>query len=134
MSGIEHLHHLLDGLGLTAADAVVEAHLERAAKEEKGYTDFLTELLECEAAARRERYLRTRLRLAHLPAVKTLDQFDFSFQPSIDERQVRELKTLRFVHEASNVIFLGPPGVGKTHLSTARATDKIGRASCRERV
>jgi hypothetical protein len=48
--------------------------------------------------------------LAHLPYVKTFDQFDFAFQPSIDERQIRELRTLRFVHEASNVILLGPPG------------------------
>ena len=49
--------------------------------------------------------------------MKTFDQFDFGFQPSIDERQIRELRTLRFVHEASNVILLGPPGVGKTHLA-----------------
>ena len=66
-----------------------------------------------EADARRQRYLKTRLQLAHLPYVKTFDQFDFAFQPSIDERQIRELRTLRFVHEASNVILLGPPGVGK---------------------
>ena len=101
MTAIENLHHLLGSLGLAEADAVVEAHLERAAKEQRGYAEFLTELLEREATARRERYLRTRTRLAHLPAIKTLDQFDFGFQPSIDERQVRELQTLRFVHEAS---------------------------------
>ena len=71
------------------------------------------ELLGCEVDARRQRYLRARLQLAHLPFVKTFDQFDFGFQPSIDERQIRELRTLRFVHEASNVILLGPPGVGK---------------------
>jgi DNA replication protein DnaC len=69
--------------------------------------------------------LKTRLQLAHLPYVKTFDQFDFSFQPSIDERQIRELRTLRFVHEASNVILLGPPGVGKTHLAVALAEAAI---------
>jgi DNA replication protein DnaC len=74
---------------------------------------------------RRQRYLKTRLQLAHLPYVKTFDQFDFAFQPSIDERQVRELRTLRFVHEASNVILLGPPGVGKTHLAVALAETAI---------
>ncbi len=63
--------------------------------------------------------------MAHLPFVKTFEQFDFGFQPSIDERQMRELRTLRFVHEASNVIFLGPPGVGKTHLSVALAEAAI---------
>jgi DNA replication protein DnaC len=57
--------------------------------------------------------------------VKTFDQFDFAFQPSIDERQIRELRTLRFVHEASNVILLGPPGVGKTHLAVALAEAAI---------
>jgi DNA replication protein DnaC len=69
--------------------------------------------------------LKTRLQLAHLPYVKTFEQFDFSFQPSIDERQIRELRTLRFVHEASNVILLGPPGVGKTHLAVALAESAI---------
>jgi DNA replication protein DnaC len=57
--------------------------------------------------------------------VKTFEQFEFAFQPSIDERQIRELRTLRFVHEASNVILLGPPGVGKTHLSVALAEAAI---------
>ena len=65
------------------------------------------------------------MQLAHLPYVKTFDQFDFAFQPSIDERQIRELRTLRFVHEASNVILLGPPGVGKTHLAVALAEAAI---------
>ncbi len=75
--------------------------------------------------ARRTRYLRARLQLAHLPFVKTFDQFDFGFQPSIDEKQIRELRSLRFLHEASNVIRLGPPGVGKTHLSVALAEAAI---------
>ena len=57
--------------------------------------------------------------------MKNFEQFDFSFQPSIDERQIRELRSLRFIHEASNVIFLGPPGVGKTHLSVALADAAI---------
>jgi DNA replication protein DnaC len=95
MTAIEQLQSALNGLGLKAIEA------------------------------RRSRYLRARLQLAHLPFVKNFDQFDFSFQPSIDERQIRELRTLRFLHEASNVIFLGPPGVGKTHLSVALAEAAI---------
>src|SRR5207245_519498 len=69
--------------------------------------------------------MKAKLQLAHLPFVKTFEQFDFQFQPSLDERQIRELRSLRFIHEASNVIFLGPPGVGKTHLSVALAEAAI---------
>src|SRR5438874_9042821 len=122
---IDRLHQSLVSLGLAELDGVVEARLEQAAQREQAYGEFLAELLECEVAARRERYLRTRMRLAHLPAVKTLAQFDFGFQPSIDPRQIRELRTLRFVHEASNVILLGPPGVGKTHLAVSLAETAI---------
>ena len=122
---IERLHTALESLGLQALQARVENLLEQASKKEPSYADFLDELLSCEVEARRARYLKTRLQLAHLPFVKTFEQFDFSFQPSIDERQIRELRTLRFIHEASNVIFLGPPGVGKTHLSVALAEAAI---------
>jgi DNA replication protein DnaC len=122
---IEKLQGALNGLGLKAVEARLEALLEHAAKKEPSYADFLGELLGCEIDARRTRYLRARLQLAHLPFLKNFDQFEFGFQPSIDERQIRELRTLRFIHEASNVIFLGPPGVGKTHLSVALAEAAI---------
>ena len=122
---IEHLQSALNGLGLKAVEARLENLLEQAAKTEPNYADFLQDVLGCEVDARRGRYLRARLQLAHLPFVKNFDQFDFGFQPSIDERQIRELRTLRFIHEASNVIFLGPPGVGKTHLSVALAEAAI---------
>lgn len=125
MTVVEQLQGTLKGLGLTAVEMRLENLLEQAAKKEPSYADFLLDLLKSELEARRTRYLRARLQLAHLPYVKTFDQFDFSFQPSVDERQVRELRTLRFVHEASNVIFLGPPGVGKTHLSVALAEASI---------
>jgi DNA replication protein DnaC len=122
---IEQLHATLSALGLTAVEARLESLLERAAQEESAYADFLQQVLSTETDARRQRYLKTRLQLAHLPYLKTFAQFDFSFQPSIDERQIRELQTLRFVHEASNVILLGPPGVGKTHLAVALAEASI---------
>jgi DNA replication protein DnaC len=125
MTTIERLQGTLNGLGLKAVEARLEGLLEQAAKSEPSYAEFLDQLLGCEVDARRTRYLRARLQLAHLPFLKTFDQFDFTFQPSIDERQVRELRTLRFVHEASNVILLGPPGVGKTHLSVSLAEAAI---------
>lgn len=125
MTAIERLQETLTSLSLTAIEGRLESLLEQAAKGEPSYGEFLLDVLTAEVEARRQRYLKTRLQLAHLPYVKTFEQFDFSFQPSIDERQVRELRTLRFIHEASNVILLGPPGVGKTHLAVALAEAAI---------
>src|SRR5690349_1023349 len=125
MTPLERLRTTLAGLSLTAIDARLETLLEAASKKEPSYADFLLEVMSAEADARKQRYLKTRLQLAHLPFLKTFEQFDFAFQPSIDERQIRDLRTLRFVHEASNVILLGPPGVGKTHLSVALAEAAI---------
>lgn len=125
MTPIERLQTALNGLGLKAVEARLESLLEQASKKEPSYADFLDELLSCEVDARRSRYLRARLQLAHLPFLKNFDQFDFGFQPSIDERQIQELRSLRFIHEASNVVLLGPPGVGKTHLSVALAEAAI---------
>jgi len=109
MTPIEKLQGNLTTLGLKAIDSRLEALLEQAAKSEPSYAEFLDQVLTCEADARRTRYLRARLQLAHLPYLKNFEQFDFAFQPSIDERQIRELRSLRFVHEASNVVLLGPP-------------------------
>jgi DNA replication protein DnaC len=125
VTAIEQLQATLNTLGLKAVEARLETLLEQASKSEPSYAEFLEGLLGCEVEARRTRYLRARLQLAHLPFLKTFEHFDFGFQPSIDERQIRELRTLRFIHEASNVIFLGPPGVGKTHLSVALAEAAI---------
>ena len=99
MTPIEQLRSTLATLSLTAIDARLDALLETAAKKEPSYADFLAEVINTEADARRQRYLKARLQLAHLPYLKTFQQFDFSFQPSIDERQISELRTLRFVRD-----------------------------------
>ena len=127
MTPFERLRTALAALNLTAIDARLETLLENASKKEPSYAEFLLEVMSAEADARRQRYLKTRLQLAHLPYIKTFDQFDFGFQPSIDERQIRELRTMRFVHEASNVILMGPPGVGKTHRAVALAETAVRR-------
>ena len=79
--------------------------------------------------ARRERYMKARTRLAHFPFHKTLDAFDFAFQPSVDERLVRELAGLAFIHETANIVLLGPPGTGKTHLAVALGMQEWPTAS-----
>jgi DNA replication protein DnaC len=92
---------------------------EDATKRQATYVEFLDHLLAAEIAARLERDIAMKTKLAHFPVIKTLDGFDFAFQPSIDERQIRELATLRFVNQGENLLLLGPPGTGKTHLAIA---------------
>jgi DNA replication protein DnaC len=124
-SVIDRLHSACERLQLGAVDALLETHLEQAAQEERAYADFLCRLLEAEMEARSSRVMQTRLRMARLPYTKTLAQFDFAFQPSIDQKQISELQTLRFAHEAGNIVLLGPPGVGKTHLAIALTIEAI---------
>ena len=112
---LEQARQHLETLGLKQAVEVLDNTLDLAANRQLPYADVLAELLGVEVASRRERYLTTKTRMAHLPFQRTLDQFDFAFQPSIDERLVKELANLAFVSEATNILLLGPPGVGKTH-------------------
>ena len=77
MTAIERLQEVIEALSLTALPGRLESLLEQAAKQEPSYGDFLLEVLTTEVDARRQRYLKTRLQLAHLPYVKTFDQFDF---------------------------------------------------------
>jgi DNA replication protein DnaC len=86
-----------------------------------GYLDFVDLLLEEEVGLREGRRFRNALKLSGLPHHKSLDDFDFAFQPDLDVRKVRDLATLEFVRAKSNVVLLGPPGVGKTMLAVALA-------------
>jgi len=121
----ERLQDAFQAFGWTRIPEVLDHHAEEAAKHNISYLEFLDKLLQEEIVAKRERFIRMKTRIAHLPFHKTLDQFDFSFQPSIDERKIRELATLRFLEHRENLIFLGPPGVGKTHLAVAIALEAI---------
>jgi DNA replication protein DnaC len=113
------LDHLLDKLKMDHLEAQLDAVCEQAAQGQLDYKTFLTQALAAEWQGRYQRGIEARLRQARFPWIKTLDQFDFDFQPSLDRRQVRELAGMSFVERAHNVILLGPPGVGKTHLAIA---------------
>ena len=115
------LDSLFEALKLDHLAAQCDALLEQAAKKDLGYRELLTQALTCEWQGRKQKGAEARLAQARLPWLKTLEQFDFSFQPSIDRKVVRELSTLGFVERAENVVLLGPPGVGKTHLAIGLA-------------
>jgi DNA replication protein DnaC len=111
------LDNLLDKLKMDHLEAQLDAVCEQAAQRQLDYKTFLSQALETEWQGRYQRGIEARLRQARFPWVKTLEQFDFDFQPSLDRRQMRELAGMSFVERAHNVIILGPPGVGKTHLA-----------------
>jgi len=123
----ERVHAHLERLKLRRVAELLDPICEQASKDEITYLDFLERLLEAEAAGRAERRLVAKTRLAHFPFIKTLADFDFGFQPSIDRRQVQELATLRFLAHGENVVFLGPPGVGKTHLAVALGMEAVSQ-------
>jgi DNA replication protein DnaC len=118
-SSYQRLREHLAYLEMSAAAEHLSAELDLAAQGKRSATQVLETLLEIEVAATRARRQRGRLRFARYPVHKTLEEFDFDFQPSLDRKQIAELSTLRFVEEKRNVILLGPPGVGKTHLAIA---------------
>lgn len=111
------LEHLLEKLKLEHLVSRLDSVCEQAAKRELDYRSFLIEALSEEWSGRHGKGVEMRLSQAHFPVVKTLEQFDFSFQPSLDRKVIRELSGMGFVERSENVIFLGPPGVGKSHLA-----------------
>jgi DNA replication protein DnaC len=121
----ERLEAAIRHFGWVRIPEILHQHAEEAFKRNIPYLEFLDNLLAEEMLAKHERFIQTRKRLAHLPFRKTLDQFDFAFQPSINERRIRDLATLRFVEHQENLVFLGPPGVGKTHLAVALGLEAI---------
>ncbi len=114
---LERMHQHLTTMKLMTVDALLEPTLERAMKESLSPIETIGYLVEQEWKGRVSTTIRSRTKNAGFPVLKRIDEFDFAFQPSVDRTVIRDLATLRFVDNAENVVFLGPPGVGKTHLA-----------------
>jgi len=106
-------------LKLTNTLEIMDNYLEQAIKDKTPSLEILDHLFAQEANTKRIKSANTRIQMAGFPFRKTIDDFDFEFQSSIDKDQIMELATMRFVHNKENVVFLGAPGVGKTHLAVA---------------
>jgi DNA replication protein DnaC len=113
---------LVQQLNLTSLPAQLPQLLEAARQQQLSYEAFLETVLRAEVTGRQERAQERRQRAARFPFPARLERFDFRFQPSVSERLLRELAGLAFVHTATNVVLVGPPGVGKTHLACSLAT------------
>jgi DNA replication protein DnaC len=119
MSGSSELTHLFRELKAPAAARALPKLAERARSEEWSYEKFAQALLSTEVSAREAHGGEGRIRSARFPARKTLEEFDFTFQRSVKKTVIEHLGQLDFLHAKENVIMLGPPGTGKTHLAIA---------------
>ena len=125
----DRLRAMLADLKMPGALEAVDGILSEADGGTISAAEAIEQLLNAQIVLRNNRRLQTAMRSSRLPAVKTLDQFDFAFQPSIKREQIESLHELGFLDRQENMILLGPPGVGKTHLaiSLAIAAAEAGR-------
>src|SRR5687768_18388360 len=125
---LERLSTHCQRLRLHRVAAELSTVLEQAAKKDVSYADFLDDVLAREVEAKQEKHQAMRVMMARFPFQKTLESFDWKFQPSIEPKVIKELATGRFIADGENVLLLGPPGVGKTHLAVA-----LGVKACEDR-
>ena len=125
MSATAELTHLFRALKAPAAARAMPKLVERARSEEWSYERFAEALLSTEISSRESSGGQLRIRAARFPSHKTLEEFDFTFQRSVKKQVIEHLGQLDFLHGKENVVLLGPPGTGKTHLATA-----IGIRAC----
>lgn len=117
----DRLRDNLNRLKLNQAASMLDDILQQAELDQSSYMAFLDHLLEEEVAAKDKRRVQTAMKTAGLPSAKTIDSYDFSFHPNLNQKDVMSLFDLEFISKHDNVIFLGPPGVGKTHLAISLA-------------
>ena len=124
---LERLQEYLQRLRLFKSRERLEALLQDATTKELSYADFLDQVLTEEVTAKTTKNVTMRTSLARFPFVKSLDSFEFSYQPSVDRKQIQTLSTCHFIEHGENLVILGPPGVGKTHLAVGLGLKAIER-------
>jgi DNA replication protein DnaC len=127
MTEIERIREQLKRLSLHTMAAILETEVEKASRSQVSYTGFLARLVDEEVANKTDRSINARIAKARFPAIKTLESFDFSFQPSLPAAQIKELAELSFIESAHNILFVGPAGTGKSHLSIALGIKACGQ-------
>ena len=116
---VDRLRENLESLKMKNTLEILDNYLERAVADKLNIVEVLDHIFAEEAKSKRKRTYEKQAQMSGSPIKKTLDDFDFSFQPSIDKRQIDELATMRFLENGEHVVFLGPPSVGKTYLASA---------------
>jgi DNA replication protein DnaC len=124
---MEEIKSRMKKLRLSAAASSLEIHNQYALSNKISYLEFLELLLEDEITTRKSNALQKRLKTSALNVTKTLDTYDFSYQPEIDKKVIYDLATCRFIGEKKNTIFMGKPGVGKNHLANAIGLQAINK-------
>jgi DNA replication protein DnaC len=124
---VEDLDGMLSRLRLGAIREQLDGLLEEAARRQLNLREALAWLCAAEVASKEQRRLSMAMTIAHFPFVRTLEGFEFEAQPSIDPAKIRDLATCRWVANGDNVVLLGPPCVGKTHLEVALGREAVSR-------
>ena len=119
ISPLQMSKQALRNVNLSYASSILEDHIRIAEREKHTYAQFIKAILDDELAHRRQRRIKERLRQSRIPVKKTIDSFDFSFPSGINKQLILSLFDFSFIREKKNVILIGPPGVGKSHISSA---------------
>lgn len=119
MASYQKLLNGLADLGIQKMQEYLDYYIELVNKGEKSFGEALEELVEMEQKNNQIRRDNANLHVANFPFIKTMEDFDFDFQPNINKKEILELNALGFVEKRENVIFVGSSGVGKTHLATS---------------
>lgn len=119
MTNYQKLLNNLEELHLHQFRANLDSMIDTVNQHQKTFIDALYELTQIEMVAKDQRAINACVKVAGFPFLKTINDFDFAYQPSLNKTHIQDLSTCRFLERKENIIFFGTPGVGKTHLATA---------------